>query len=225
MLRIIKLLIFILLISTAFLSCFTKTKKPDLRNKQEISEVNRRVYFDNNIFDKPTTGNYQKQLGALLGLPDISKGYDSLSIRIWLWGADTTFVINLSFSNLESKSEIISYGSEVFKDSAWLIIFSDTKNTQPLSGWDSLHLMIDKYKIKSQTSHSTENFKIGGTGGANFVFEIAGPRTYRTYKSYEPSYYRFTSQQANDVYNFLVYIDKQFSGGIYVRSDDYFEAR
>jgi len=54
---------------------------------------------------------FLQNLGRLMDLPQIKNGKEDLYIRIWLWGGEKSYVINIAKGNQINECQIIEFNS------------------------------------------------------------------------------------------------------------------
>ncbi|QNA43804.1 hypothetical protein [Lacibacter sediminis] len=196
-----KILLLCCAIILTFFSCNTRTKKDILY--AEDSSV---TYL----------GEHERlvtNIGRLLELPAINTGTKGTCIRIWIWGFDESYVINIEKDNIGNHCQIIEFLTEN-RDSAhnYIHIQREWQNLNPKSGWDTFFKRMEEYQIPFLDNGKIHKEKLGSLTHSSYVeFEIAQTNSYRLYRYLEPSYYRYVDADSKAIYNFLELINTEMN--------------
>lgn len=147
-----------------------------------------------------------------IGLVDLRNGYDSLAIRIWYWGYDTSYVIDIKYNNGRYKCDIFRFRmEEIEMSSAWFFVYKTKENVKPEWGWERFMSFLNKKQIKTLPSDYPLIKEVAGlTGGFIYQFEIATSDSYRTYRYVNPFLFETSYWQAKNVVSILDFISQQF---------------
>ena len=205
-------LIFLLFpIAFFFQSCADRNKNPS-RKKQQLEY--------NITTDIPLNGRGEKVLGYRflrqmenkLDLYDISKGYDSIQLRIWYSYAfhDIGQVIILTYEGDEWTADLCTY-KFAKKINGRFDTLSTFKKGLPKSGWNFFIPRL--YELEVLTLPDLD--KISGTmvisDGDVFTVEFGTKSKYRMYQYVDPSDFQDTWREAKQMERILQIIEWEFN--------------
>ena len=170
---------------------------------------------------------FLQNMGKCIGLPRMPRGLSTLNIRIWLWGWEKTYVIDLLDSGAQKQCYIAEVSGEKVNGEQQIVFHHEWTDLFTPSGLDSLFSKAEKYGItKLEGGKLAEQLKSEITHGAYVQFEIARPSGYRFFEYYTPDFYRDVDTGSRKVYDFLKYLNKQSGLTVYdgVDDDDDFRA-
>jgi len=202
-------------ITLSVISCRSDEAK---KNKNSIvfeQSTLRKVDFNYKIIPDAV---FLYNFGRLLELPPLSKKYDNINIRIWIWG-DTGYVININRKASKFDCSIIKFTEKIVDSSEYLLIVNEFKKINLKSGWTIFFKYIDKFKILALEGGKPLEYQTGFLShSATVQFEINNKGSYRFYEYLEPSFYRYVDSASLTVFNFLNYLN--FETGIQTYSPD-----
>lgn len=204
----------LLLLILSSISCQGQFSKSNFEN-------NRNKILATDIISLPDSLLFNK-LGKEFGLADISNGFDSINLRIWLWGKDSITLFNIENEDGISQCTIIDFKFEYLNDdSIWLLIKNKFVSKQPFSGWNSVYSRMNNYGICKDPKNSELN-KAGfhNEGRYSISFEIGELNKYIFYEIIDPSYYKFAYKEAHNAYSFLMEMNSQFNRLFYKPVDN-----
>jgi hypothetical protein len=204
----------------AILSCCAQKKK-ELKKVADSTLINQQVRKILYPKDSVRLGKEQflKKVASLIDLPTIDIGKEGIYVRIWAWGFEENYIINISKNSDDYNCRILAF--EILRQDStgtnYLSILSEWQNVNPKSGWDTFIKKMNQYQIPFLESGKIQHQQQlpGRTSSAYIQFEIAKPNEYRFYEYLEPSYYRYIDTSSKAVYNFLEYINKEMSIQVY----------
>lgn len=159
---------------------------------------------------------FVQNLAKVMRLPALSKGFHGLYIRIWIWGTDEPYVIDIRAGQSTEKCNIIQFTSSRQGNDDYIVISNKWEELRPASGWVDFLKTIRQYHIdEMRPSKTLKNSDYDLTGGGNIQFEIACENQYYFYEYLEPSYYRYVDPQANDIYTFLNLFNLEMNVQVY----------
>lgn len=203
---------YFLIISIIIFSCQSNDRKNNL-----IADNTKKLipYSEDSIAKSSRKEPYLKNLSKLLGLPPIPDSNCNFYLRIWLWKKDLNFVVNINENESRKSCSVLKFRS-IIKDS---IPYIDTPyqktNLNPESGWAIFYDTLDKYQIKHLGTGNIQKSQEPMEGMAYVQFEIQQKNNFRYFDYLEPSYYRLVDSNSNNVYRFLMFLNKELKLNVY----------
>jgi hypothetical protein len=208
----------------SLLSILCKNKNAGNEKNQKLSRLGglkMMPYVADSLVGDSRQHLFLQNMGKCMGLPRMPRGLSTLNIRIWLWGWEKTYVVDLLDSGSHKRCYIAEVSSEMVNGQRQIAFHREWTDLFNASGLDSLFIKAEKYGItKLEGGKLAEQLRSEITQGVYVQFEVARPSGYRFFEYYTPDFYRDVDPGSRKVYNFLKYLNKQSGLTVYDGVDD-----
>ena len=179
-------------------------------------------YYEDSSVKGSRQEPYVKNLGKLMGLPSVANAKEGLYIRIWIWGDEKNYVVDISDDLKKKECFITEFNGSKADSTDYIVIDKEWKDLMPKSGSVNFFNTLEKYQIPYMESGKIQEERKGFLTMMAYVqFEIARPNEYRYYEYLEPSYYRYVDTGSNNVYRFLEFLNAEMVIQIYNPAKNY----
>lgn len=171
---------------------------------------------------KTRKSDFLSNVAQVIGLPSIDSSTGKY-LRIWLWGNEEKYAINIFGDSMFQEASISSFNSRFFEETEVIIIHKIWNIHQPKNGWEEVNRLIDQKKILLLSDGEFQPYSKGVslTGGAWVQFELFTGGKYRYYEYFEPAYFRKVDVNSGYVYAFLKNLREEFSVDFFRESNTF----
>ena len=196
-------------------SCDTNTNVRIKEIKRDSIPNDKIILYTEDSISKLGGEPFARNLGKLMRLPEMLDEDKKTKIRMWLWEAEKKYVVDIVDGTLR-ECTVTEFNIKKKDSNNYIIIHRKLKNLQPSSGWDKFLLTLNNYEITSLKPGKTVNeYKEHLTEMSTVQFEVATFGKYRYFEYVEPSFYRYIDSGSKNIYDFLLYFNKQMDVEVY----------
>ncbi|HYF31141.1 MAG TPA: hypothetical protein VD993_08485 [Chitinophagaceae bacterium] len=156
-----------------------------------------------------------KALSQLIGLPDISGGYNGTYVRAWIWDYDTKCVVNISDDGKIRQCHILDIASRRTDDKDYIVIKKEWTGLQPESGWENFFNEMESRGILLMPAGTYKGELADMTGGWYCEFEVAQGKRYTFFEYFEPDLHRRLHKASRNIHEFLQLINTEMKVQVY----------
>jgi len=157
---------------------------------------------------------FLQHAGNVMGLPKIIGEREKLNVRIWAWDSDSSHVITIS-DGLSPRVYAVQFGSKLIDSTNYIAIYKQWNALVPKSGWEHFFEKLKSYQITVLETNLNRQRYPTVLGGSYVDFEIVQNNSYRYYRHFEPSYFRYVSKSSGNIYNFLEFLNDEMNIHVY----------
>lgn len=188
-----------------FIRCQTKSSGDQtINSRTDTFSVN----IPKNVYGKNIYFSYDSMLARKLNLDDLTKGYDSIQVRIWMnYGLlIRQNVLVIKNNSAEWSAELVTMN--VRGDS---ILEKHISKIIPKSGWKQLtKKLIDFNSLSIQDMSLIPGIKSGGGDLPVYSFEVCTKSFYRFYSYDDPKLIKKKNADIKNVDAILTLLDEEF---------------
>lgn len=155
--------------------------------------------------------NFSKNLNIPLLVDTINLSYN----RIWLWGGEKKYVIDIINDSLKFYCNILEFNTRNINGKQFILIHRRINNCIPKSGWRKFYRILETSILSLEGGNEFGNQVDFPTNMSYIQFEVVAQKKYRYFEYLEPSYYRKVDNGSKNVYEFLNYFNREMNLNIY----------
>ena len=193
-------------------------EESDLRDTIIINKVDK--YREEIPITEDDEGNFEKNLGNIMGIPDVSKTTADFYLRIWFWDDDVKYVVDIERNKAKYNCVLRGFNSKKTDSGEIIITHYRINNIGSKAAWDTIFQNWPQIKLAATIKgKKARDYSTHLTLLSEVNFEIKEGGTFLYSECLEPSFYRTIDPRAQLFYDFLKILNKQLNLQVYMPSE------